>query len=125
MNDHIVGNIRFNNNRHLKNHHLRLEQILQCAVNKLREAEEEAGTAKTDCERLRLRCLELGRENEQMKKALKVVEYIKAEDLLTFPELYTAEDISTPICPHCGYKKADGHFEDCPIGQALEGDNTE
>ena len=47
------------------------------------------------------------------RKVIKCLEYVSSDDMDEIDYRY-------PYCPYCGYRKADGHWKDCCIGNWLE-----
>jgi len=58
--------------------------------------------------------------NEQLKIGLRQIEYIDYTDFIADLELHNAYAAKWTFCPWCGYKKPDGHYGECIIGNLLD-----
>jgi len=62
----------------------------------------------------------LQRRVDYLISVLKEIEYIKPDDSWYDGRDHIEDWLFDGLCPWCFYKKGDGHYPDCPIGEILE-----
>ena len=62
----------------------------------------------------------LEKENIKLLDIMGKIEYIEPGDDWYDDKNHIADWLFNGFCPWCQYKKGDGHYHDCPIGEILE-----